>query len=331
MKPTPSTWQVADIPDLPDSFLRDQVEDAAYYRATRFALPGFDAGYLELSAQDGRRIVAPYFTTVFNLGTMLDEGWPKRLMGRIGLRIACVGNPTTAIGRVEGTLDKDAVAAITEHLLSKAPIVCFKGFDSELPAPDFVRARGLPSAVMHFRPADWEASCRSRNLKRKRKKSAALRFEEHEGLPEAHAQRMYELYSMTYERAGTKFGKLTLEYFKQTAGMSISLMAFLGSELVGFAQILRKENTAVASFMGMDYEVNEAHGLYFAIVMRIMDLANELGLTEIEFGETSYTFKRQIGCELIDTWIYYKHRNVLFTALLAQIVGLLEPSEDELR
>lgn len=329
--PAAPTCRVVDLTEPPAGMLAEHVEDAGFYRAMHGTMPGFEFGYLRVTGSPGGDALAPYFLTSFKVGTMLPEGWLKRLIGWIGLPIACVGNPVVAFGRIDGPVDEGVVGAIASTLLRKAAIVSFKGFGPDLPAAGFVRVDGLPICVMHFDAAKWQQTRSSRNMRRKLKSSAAVRFEEHWGLPEQHADRIFELYGQTHERALVVFGRLTPEYFHRTSERSLYTLAFSGDQLVGFAQILVKGEAAVANFMGMDYRVNEALGLYFAIVIHIMDLAGQLGLKTVDLGETSYTFKRKVGCDVEPTWIYYRHRNPVMNWLLRRLAWILAPSEEELR
>ena len=80
----------------------------------------------------------------------------------------------------------------------------------------------------------------------------------------------------------------------------------------------------------MDYSVSREHELYFALNLHAIQICSDRGYKEIEFGETSYCFKKALGCTLIDTWLYYRHRNPLAHALLARFAFLLAPSRDML-
>ena len=322
--------QIVELDRFPDEFLSGEVEDAAFYQGTCSTIPGFDLACVNVLVNGVSQAIVPYFTTKFSLGTMIAEGWLKRAIGSVGLRIACVGHPATAFGKVHGALDSNSVAALANFLFQKAPIVCFKGFGAELPAKGFVRVDGLPSAVMHFDETKWKEVRASRNFRRKLKAAAALRYEEYEGLPSAYIDALYELYEATHSRAPTTFGKLTKDYFINTSSASVFSLVFLEQRLVGFSQILRKGHSAVASFMGMDYEVNESIGLYFAIVIRIMDISPIFGLRTIDFGETSYSFKKRIGCKMEPTWIYYRHRNALINEVLRRMSWALQPSPEDL-
>ena len=76
---------------------------------------------------------------------------------------------------------------------------------------------------------------------------------------------------------------------------------------------------------------NHAHGVYFALAIRVVDLAIELGSEEIELGETHYEFKKALGCTLVDTSVYFRHRNPWVHRLMALFSFVFEPSAEELK
>lgn len=322
----------SDTTEVPEHFLDDWPENGAFYQATRDTMPGFTLGYLVAHRAGARVAVVPYFVTDFKFNTMLDFSWLKPLLGTAGVRIACVGHPTTAFGRIEGEVDSELLDSVFSALSAKAPIVAFKGFGHDLPAAGFVRVAGLPVAMLHLEADFWNTlhNHKQRNdFTRKLKASAALRFEEHEGMPEIYLEQVHRLYLNTREHAAIQFECLSRAYFSATSGMSTYLLAFLGDRLVGFAQMLVKGERMVGKYMGMDYAVNREHDLYFALYFHALDICRERGFREIEFGETGYRFKQAIGCELVDTWLYYRHRNPFVHILLARLAFLLEPSDIE--
>lgn len=325
--------QLTDTDKAPKNFLDEWPENGEFYQATQHAIPGFTFRYL-VAHRAGVRIAAiPYFITDFKLNTMLAEGWLKRLLGGLSLRIACIGHPTVAFGRIDGQVGAELLGSAFAALSSKAPVVAFKGFGYDLPAPGFVRVAGLPVAVLHLEGDFWSTlhGHKKRNdLTRKLKASAALRFEEHDGLPGEHLERVHQLYLNTRNQSPIRFGCLSPAYFSGTSALSIYMLAFLQDRLVGFVQLLPKGDRVVGKYLGMDYTVSREHELYFALCLRAMDTCARRGLKEIELGETSYHFKKELGCELVDTWVYYRHRNPLAHALLARFAFLLEPSGKDL-
>jgi Acetyltransferase (GNAT) domain len=325
--------QLIDIDEAPETFLEEWPESGEFYRATEHAIPGFTFGYLVAQRAGVCVAVIPYFITDFKLNTMLDEGWLKRLLDGMSLRIACIGHPTVAFGRIDGQVSEELLGSAFAALSAKAPVVAFKGFGNDLPAPGFVRVAGLPVAVLHLGGDFWSTlhNHKKRNdFTRKFKSSAALRFEEHDGLPVEYLEQVYKLYLNTRSRSSIQFECLSPEYFSNTSALSIYVLAFLQDRLVGFAQLLPKGNRVVGTYLGMDYEINREHGLYFAFYLRALDMCARRGYKEIDFGETGYHFKKELGCELVETWTYYRHRNPFAHALLKRVAFLLEPSGNEL-
>ncbi len=325
--------RILDTEETPDNFLDEWPEGGDFYRASQHAIPGFDMAYLVANRAGEREAVIPYFLTDFKFNTMLGEGWFKRLFDWASLRIACVGHPTAAFGRIDGKISEALLEGAFAALSARAPVVAFKGFGSDLPATGFVRVAGLPVAVLHF-DGDLRSNVhghKTRNdLRRKLKASAALRFEEHDGLSVEYLARVHQLYLNTRNRSPIRFECLSPAYFLNTSALSIYILAFLNDRLVGFAQMLPKGSKVVGKYLGMDYAVSREHELYFALYLHAMDICTHRGFKEIEFGETSYQFKKELGCELIDTWLYYRHRNPVVHALLARFAHLLEPSGSEL-
>ena len=318
----------------PEDFLTEYPLGGDFYRAAGSdEIPGFDFGYLVAHRNSVREAVVPYFVTDFKFNTMLDEGWLKHAMGNIGLRIACVGHPCAPFGRIEGAFSTELLECVFAKLKTRASVVAMKGFGPDLPTQDFVRVAGLPVAVLQLRKNFWDTlkSHRRNDFKRKLKAASGLRFEVVEGLPERYLEQVYRLYLNTYAKANVRFECLSSTYFSATAHLSNYLLAFLDEQMVGFIQIIRKGYSMVAFYMGLDYAVDRKLGVYFAMHLHAVDFAIASNCSELEVGETNYMFKKNLGCDLINTWVYYRHRNWFTNLLLARFAFLLAPSEKELR
>ena len=269
----------------------------------------------------------------FKINTMLEDGWLKRLLGNAGFRMACVGHPCAAFGNIDGTVSEELMTQVFSALKQLAPVVSLKGFKPDMPVVGFVQAKGLPVAVLTLRENFWQSmsSVRRRNIKRKRKKASALRFEVLRGLPDPYPQLVHDLYIKVHDRSKIKFERLDLNYFVSTAPISQYVLAYLGEELVGFVQTFEKDKRMVAQYIGIDDAFNRAHGIYFALAIRVVDLAIELGCEQIELGETHYEFKKALGCALQETSVYFRHRNPWVHRLMSLFSFDFEPSEEELR
>lgn len=321
-------------PRLPADFLPNDAEGHAFQEAfQRAQVPGFETGCVVVEAGGQRVAVAPVFRMDLPLSTLLPPGWLQHTLGRVSLRIACVGHPSADIGRIDGPLNADVLAALCGVLAPMAPVTAFKGFGPDLPLPGHVRVRGLPVPVLPLAP-DTLARKPSRQrsqLAKKRRMSESLDWQTVRGLPDGLVDAVYALYLQTYERAPLRFEKLNRAYFVETAACSEYLLAFDQGRLLGFAQLITGQGRMLFKYVGMDYAQAHAHGLYFGLLIRMVELAQARGLRELDFGVTAYDFKRRLGAQLHDTWLYYRHANPALHWLLGRAAPLLEPGPDELR
>lgn len=321
------------LSDVPEDFLGNHPEGAAFYRAyARAHVPGFELGCLRVK-RDGRSVaVAPFFVMKLPINTMMPPGILKRLLGGVALRIAFVGHPSADVGRIQGECSAEVLEAINAELFKHAPLISYKGFDGSLPLRNVNRVIGLPVPVLNVAPTYW-ADLKHKvrtDLKRKLKASASLRFEEVTGLPPALLPQVHALYRQTCDNSDIQFEQLPVEYFQETAPLSRYILCFDGDTLVGFHQLMGNDKLMYCKYIGMDYAKSHAHKLYFALMLRAIDICIRDGIAQLDFGVTSYAFKRYLGCDMVDTFNYFRHRNGLLNAILKRASFLLEPSESEL-
>ena len=319
--------------ETPPGFLSQEVLGEAFYAATKEReIPGFEFGYL-VATRSGKTVATvPYFLTDFKLNTMLEGGWLKRLLGDTGFRMACVGHPCTPFGRIDGAPSSELMDLVFDCLKQYAPVVSLKGFSKHFPVTGFVQVKGLPVAVMTVNKNHWKkmSSARRRNLQRKRKKASALSFDVTEGLPEHLHTIVYGLYLQTLARSTIHFDQLSLDYFVSTAKISQYVFAYLDAEVVGFIQTVRKGEELVALYVGFDEVNNQLHGIYFALGIRLVDMAIEMDCSILDLGETHYAFKKALGCELQGTWVYFRFKNYIWHWVMSKFSFLIDPSPKEL-
>ena len=318
----------------PDNFLPDEPEGAAFCKAFQASgIAEFDCRYLAVFRGKQRVAIVPYFLHEFCLNTMLPDGMLKKYLSRVKFRIACVGHPSADFGMIDGEASEDVLSLVNATLRKKTPLIAYKGFAAGLPLPGFVRLNGLPVAVLTI-AGDYYSGLSVRRLddfKRKLKKAEPLRFEECDALPELLLVQAFRLYLNTYEQSPIKFERLTLDYFRKTAGISKFILCFEGETLIGFAQLVGKQRKMVGKYMGMDYECNRRYGLYFLLSLKAIEACAHEGYTRLELGVTSYHFKQLLGSQLVETSIYFRHNNPLANWLLGKLKFLLEPSAEELQ
>jgi hypothetical protein len=81
----------------------------------------------------------------------------------------------------------------------------------------------------------------------------------------------------------------------------------------------------------MDYSKSHQYKLYFALMLQAINICIRDGIQKIDFGVTSYAFKRHVGSEMHQTFNYFQHRNAGANAILKRLSFLLEPGASELR
>ncbi|MCC8395745.1 GNAT family N-acetyltransferase [Paraburkholderia sp. MMS20-SJTR3] len=326
--------RLEDLEHPPEGFLKDLPEGGAFYESLRGTeIEGCHFGYFAVYRDDRLATVAPYFVMDFHLNTLLPNGALKTALSWIKFRLGCIGNPTTDYGQIEGEVSEETLTCIQRALSNKARLLAFKGFPEGLPLPAFVCAKSLPVPVVSL-DSNYFSSLKSdrRNLlKRKLKKAAPLRYEEHDGVPAHLLERVYALYLKTWQKADIKFERLTPDYFAHTAHISKYLLFFEGDTLIGFTQLIGRNGVLVNRYVGLDYERSDAYGLYFAMFVRTIEYAVRERYREAELGATSYEFKRILGARQVPTWNYFRHTNPLVHRVLTLLKGMFEPSASELR
>lgn len=315
----------------PDDFLENEPEGAAFHKAFQAAgIREFRCSYLAIFREEQRIAVIPYFTGQYRLGTLLPNGLLKNMFSRLKLDYACAGHPSTDFGQIDGEISPEVLALAVETLKKKAPLIAWKGFPDNLPLKGFVKARGLPVAVLAA-TGDYYSQLdahRRNDFRHKLKVASVLRFEEYPTLPEHLLQPVYQLYLDTLKHAAVSFERLTPEYFSAMSGIGKFQLYFEGERLIGFLQLLICGKKASLKYMGMDHARNRRYYLYFAMCLRGIESAAKAACERIELGVSSYQAKRLMGCEFVETCIHYRHSNPLLNLLLKNCRFLISPGRE---
>lgn len=325
---TQGELSIIELNSPPDDYLPDEPEGAAFHKAFQLAnIARFKCFYLAIY-RDGQRIaVVPCFLGRFSLTTLFSEGWLKKSLAWIQFSYACVGHPSTDFGMIDGEVSADILQRVNSVLSKKAPLVAYKGFSNTLPLTGFIQVNGLPVAVL--RPeGDYYSTLnghRRNDFRHKLHAASALRVETYSTLPEHLVQSVYQCYLKTLSHATLRFEILTPDYFRQVGGLGLFHLYFKDQLLVGFLQMIIKNKKANLKYMGMDPLHNRRYYLYFALCLRGIEAAIAAGCTRIELGVSSYQAKQLLGCELIDTCVYYRHNNTQLNWLLGKFRFLLKP------
>ncbi|KAB2970788.1 GNAT family N-acetyltransferase [Zoogloea sp.] len=322
------------LDEVPEDFLSECPEGGRFYRAYgRAGVPGFTLGCFAVRRNGALISIAPFFVMDIPLNTMMPAGILKKLMGGLSLKIAFIGHPSADFGHIQGERTPEVLGRINEELFKYASLISYKGFDGNLDLQGFKKVAGLPVPILAVRPDYWDKLKHKvrTDLKRKLKASRNLELLEVDGLPEAYLHRVHELYRQTCARSDIQFENLNIGYFAETASISKYILYFEGGTLIGFQQLMCNQDSMYCKYIGMDYAKSLEYKLYFALMLESINICIRDGIRHMDFGVTSYAFKKYVGSEMHETFNYFRHRWSLVNLMLKRASFLLEPSASELQ
>ena len=124
---------------------------------------------------------------------------------------------------------------------------------------------------------------------------------------------LHALYSQVEQQAAVRTAALPAGYFGKLARRfpdDIRYSAIRdGDRLVGFISTVREsDGTALAYYVGMDYETNKTHPIYLRLLQCVVEDALAMGCRTISFGRTASEPKAALGAKPKDTWFWARHR-----------------------
>lgn len=202
----------------------------------------------------------------------------------------------------------------------------------------FFNSESLPDAVLQLDVSsfdDYLASLRPkprRNARSKQRKFAAsevVRLELHDDFV-PHISQMMPLYGEVYRRAEIALDHLNADFFYELATsteLDSQLVAcWRGDEMIGFVVCLYTEDGAVALRTGLNYSYAREHNVWFALHYAVVEEAIKRGIKTLNFCQTTYPAKREIGCQMLGLSNFVSHVNPLMRIALQGTVPLLHRS-----
>ena len=316
---------VEELAEAPPGFLEDDLEGEALYRAFAEAgVENFEVGYLRVWRDGAPVATAPYFRTPYAINTTLPRGWLRRLLSPFWIGMAAVGSPVADYGRIDGETSSEVLEALNAALAKKAPIIAYKDFPPGMPLRGFSSEPGLPVAVLEIK-GDFYSGLKQHvrsDFRRRMRKAAALRIEEHDGYPAFVGARLYALYLEVLEHSEFSLERLTPAFFEKLGTISKYVLYWEGAELIGFSLLLCGRGRMHYKYLGMDYARGRPHGLYFIMCLSHIELCLRDGITTYQTGATSYPFKQRLGSTLEPVKLYFKHRNPVLNWLVQGYMAL---------
>jgi predicted N-acyltransferase len=350
----PEAWNAL-FPGLP--------EDWHFYRAIEDAPPeGFALGAVVARSGEGRVVAAvPGFALSYRLDTpfqgrlrRIGDAIHRRLPRLTSLAVVGLGSPLSdncSVGFAEG-LSPEAREIVFEAMLRHlrgeaarrgAAIVAVKGlvadeppFAGPLARDAFNRVRSVPVVVLPMPHASLDAylaslARRYRSYFRSKMKTLPqLRIEWRDSAAGVE-NTLVALYEATLARSGVSYGdfdRIGPDYFghflARQGDRARLLLFWRGNELVGFHLLHIAQKRIISNKMGMRYPDARELNLYFINWLKIIELAAERGVKEIEMGATTYAAKLLFGGHLESRLIYFRFRNGLINRLCRPLAPLFD-------
>ncbi len=334
-----------------------QAEGYGYLLATELAgLSGFSWRYAVLEEGGKLLAAAPGFITEYQLETTLSglgQAAGKILRrwvpGLVTLRLGCLGSPCTETALVgfDSTLSadqrRDALSTLLkgfeEQMLDQqCALMAVKDVPEGSPFPwrdvladaGYARAPGLPIA---FRSIDFEtvdsylatlSAGTRKDMRRKLKMRAHVRIEPRKNIDDVIDQIM-DLYASTLQRADMTFEELTPEFFTgilNYSSNSFFVLYIVDQKVIAANLLIDTNNVLLDKFFVMSNHIARNHNIYFLSWFYNIEycLSNKIG--RFQAGQAAYANKVRLGCELIGTHLYFRHRNPIMNSVLKLIAHI---------
>jgi hypothetical protein len=145
---------------------------------------------------------------------------------------------------------------------------------------------------------------------------------------------IWRLFQNTYERATTKFERLTQRFWElvgERAPCRFIVLRERGSgKAVAFMLVILAGDRFINKFLGIDYSLGSKTYLYFRLWEEFLRFATRSGVKSVQSGQTSYRAKLDVGHDLVPLNNFFRYRNPLFHMIAALLSkGITWKSLDE--
>jgi len=305
--------------------------------------PGFTLS--AIAAFEDRKILAaaPVFGIDYRLDTpfqgmmrtcsdWLNKHWP-RLLTRSVMGLGSPMSDSCTIGFAPhllpfqrwrifsgllGTLNREARARGTSFLAVKS-----LGSQAEQLAPSlgkhgFHRVTNLPIVALpaRFRSMDeYLISLPKKTrtyMKRKMRSLPELRIE-FRTTADGVEDQLFPLFENTRNQSKSRYGEfedLNCDLFKRVMGelgdKACLMLCWKGDRLMSFLLMLVARDRVIGKYIGMVYPEGRELNLYFVMALKMIEMAIERGIGQVEMGVTTYPTKLLFGGHMERRWLYYR-------------------------
>ena len=133
---------------------------------------------------------------------------------------------------------------------------------------------------------------------------------------------MYQLYLDIYNNADYKFGKVSIDFFRQNSFIILVLENENGVQ--GFAQLDKNNDELIFEFVGFKKKNTTIYDTYIRLLLEIIKYGIENGFTSIDFGQTTDDAKLKLGCKYEHLYALINHSNPVLNFFCKKITKHLQ-------
>jgi predicted N-acyltransferase len=336
-----------------------ELENYDYLLAVERAhMKGFDHAYYVV--MDGTTLLAaiPGFFTDYNLVTTAEGAVRNALLvvqrivpKLLTLKLACLGSAATEtcpigfhpscseskqrelLAQLLACFDSDTQAQRINLLAFKdVNAANKKHFGDIIGASGFHGVTGMPSAISRINFSSIEeylaslSSATRKDMRRKLKRRSEVRVEYRTQIDDI-VDTIYAMYMETKSRSDLQFEELTPDYFLEVmrcmGERSICSVYYAGDTIIGANLMLMNKERLLDKFFCMYTQSGHDYNLYFLSWFSNLQFCLDKGLSLYQSGQAGYETKLRLGSELLENWMYFRHRNWLADKLLSLASPLL--------
>ncbi|NQS90284.1 GNAT family N-acetyltransferase [Patescibacteria group bacterium] len=97
---------------------------------------------------------------------------------------------------------------------------------------------------------------------------------------------------------------------------------------IGFGLLLFDDETLTSMFFGINYDYNKDHFIYFNLLYKVVEVAIEEGMNDIDMGITTLVPKKDIGFAVAPLNMYMKHFNPLLNKIVPRAFEMMTPQDN---
>jgi predicted N-acyltransferase len=124
---------------------------------------------------------------------------------------------------------------------------------------------------------------------------------------------LFPLFENTRNQSKSRYGEfedLNCDLFKRVMGelgdKACLMLCWKGDRLMSFLLMLVARDRVIGKYIGMVYPEGRELNLYFVMALKMIEMAIERGIGQVEMGVTTYPTKLLFGGHMERRWLYYR-------------------------